>query len=154
MEDDGGSVTPTTIKIGPRLGLPLGNLSNGSTLFFGAEGRIGLSGLPIVANPSFDYYLTNVDNTTYFAVDLNALYELSVGDMAFVPYVGGGIGITRISFGSQTQFGSFSASTTEIGLNILGGARFPLGSIEPFAQLNAAVGADRVGITAGLLFGL
>jgi opacity protein-like surface antigen len=108
----------------------------------------------VVANPSFDFYITDADNTTYFAVDLNALYEFSAGDMALVPYAGGGIGITRISFDSQTQIGGFSASTTEIGLNLIGGARFPLGSVEPFAQLNAAVGAERVGITAGLLFGL
>jgi hypothetical protein len=154
MEEEDEQMTPTTIKVGPRLGLPVGNLSDGSSLFFGAEGRIGFSGLPVVANPSFDFYITDADNTTYFAVDLNALYEFSAGDMALVPYAGGGIGITRISFDSQTQIGGFSASTTEIGLNLIGGARFPLGSVEPFAQLNAAVGAERVGITAGLLFGL
>jgi len=35
MEEEDEQMTPTTIKVGPRLGLPVGNLSDGSSLFFG-----------------------------------------------------------------------------------------------------------------------
>lgn len=152
-----GAQAQTDIKIGPRVGLPVGDLADASTVFFGAEGRVDSEALPVVVNASFDYYLTDVDNLTYFAVDLNALYEFGVDNQSLVPYTGGGIGITRVSFDTgQTQFGSFSASSTEVGLNLIGGARFPLGSVEPFAQLNATLGGDaqRVGITGGILFGL
>lgn len=150
-------MSTTAIKIGPRLGLPVGDLSDAGTLYFGAEARVKLGSLPVTPKASFDYYLTDVDNLSYFAVDLNALYDFDVESPTIVPYVGGGIGITRISFDTgQTGFGSFSASTTEVGLNLIGGARFPLGSVEPFGELNATLGGDaqRVGITAGLLFGL
>ncbi|MFB6230376.1 MAG: outer membrane beta-barrel protein [Salinibacter sp.] len=158
MEDEGSEAT---IKIGPRIGLPVGDLSDAGTLFFGAEGRADLGDLPVVANASFDYYLTDIENTTYFAVDLNALYEFGIENQSFVPYAGGGLGITRVSFETQGvdipgggTVGGTSSSETEIGLNLVGGARFPVGSIEPFAQLNITLGdTQRVGITGGLLFG-
>jgi hypothetical protein len=159
MEDGG---TQATIKIGPRIGLPVGDLSDAGTLFFGAEGRVDLGDLPVAANASFDYYLTDIDNTSYFAVDLNALYEFGIENQSFVPYAGGGLGITRVSFETEGvdvpgegTIGGASSSDTEIGLNLVGGARFPVGSVEPFAQLNATLGGDgqRVGITGGLLFG-
>ncbi|MCS3616457.1 hypothetical protein [Salinibacter ruber] len=35
MEEEDEQMTSTTIKVGPRLGLPVGNLSDGSSLFFG-----------------------------------------------------------------------------------------------------------------------
>ncbi len=159
----------TSVKIGPRLGIPLGDVSDaGGNLFFGADARIGSEGLPVQINPSFDYYLLD-DRTlngqdvgqTIIAVDVNALYEFGIDNEAFTPYAGGGLAITRTSVEEQTfsnQFGSVTvggASDTDVGLNIVGGARFPLGSVEPFAQLNATLGGDvqRLGITGGLLFG-
>lgn len=146
----------TTVRIGPRLGIPIGDLADGSSIFFGAEARVDAASLPVVPNASFDYYLTDADNVTVIAVDLNALYEFEVDEQTFVPYAGGGIAITRSSFDAgDSQFAS-SSSDTEVGLNLVGGARFPLGSVEPFAQLNATLGGDaqRLGLTGGLLFSL
>lgn len=150
-----GAQAQTEVSIGPRLGIPVGDLADGSSVFFGAEARVDSEALPVVANGSFDYYLTESDNVSYIAVDLNALYEFGVDNQAFTPYAGGGLAITRVSFDSDSEFVE-SSSDTEIGLNLAGGARFPLGSIEPFVQLNATLGGDaqRLGLTGGLLFAL
>lgn len=151
----------TSVKIGPRLGIPVGDFADPASIYIGADARITTESLPVVPDASFDYYFTDVDGYSLFAIDLNALYEFGVNNQAFVPYAGGGLGITRasvdsptISIGGQTVGGS--TSSTDVGLNIVGGARFPLGSVEPFAQLNATLGgdADRLGITGGLLFAL
>lgn len=149
---------PTTLKVGPRVGVPLGDVSDfGGNLFFGAEGRARLASLPseVVLNPSLDFYLTDDyfgSSLTVFALDLNALYELDLGTSSVVPYGGGGIAITRISVDVGTN--AVDPSSTDVGLNVVGGARFPVGPVEPFAQFNFAAGADRIGLTGGVLFAL
>lgn len=131
----------------------------GGSLFLGADARISGQALPVVLNPSFDFYLMDdVSGTSasqsVFAVDVNALYEFGVENQVFTPYAGGGVGITRYS--ADTEVSGLGSETTEVGLNVVGGARFPLGNLEPFAQLNATLGGDveRLGITGGLLFRL
>lgn len=150
----------TSFEIGPRLGIPVGDVSDrGGSLFLGADARISGQALPVVLNPSVDFYLVDdVSGTSagqsVFAVDMNALYEFGVENQVFTPYAGGGVGITR--FSADTEVSGLGSETTEVGLNIVGGARFPLGNLEPFAQLNATLGGDleRFGITGGLLFSL
>jgi hypothetical protein len=95
---------------------------------------------------------TSVDQSV-FTIDLNALYEFGVDNEVFTPYAGGGIGITRVSIDENLPF---REDETDVGLNVVGGARFPLESVEPFVQLNALVGGDydRLGITGGLLISL
>lgn len=152
----------TSVQIGPRLGVPVGDLSDAASVFVGADVRVTGEELPVVPSGSFDYYLTDADGYSLFAVDLNALYEFGIDNEAFVPYAGGGLAITRSSFEAQTtntNFGTVTVgggSNTEVGLNIVGGARFLVGSVEPFAQLNATLGGDvqRLGITGGLLFSI
>lgn len=145
-----------TIQVGPRLGVPIGDLSNVTSLFLGAEGRVKSPALPVVPNASFDYYLTDADNLSLIAVDLNVLYEFGVSNQAFVPYAGGGLGILRGSReGTNPVTGeTVSESDSDVGLNLVGGARFSAGSVEPFAQLNATLGAEseRIGLAGGLLF--
>lgn len=144
------------IQVGPRLGVPIGDLSNGTSLFLGAEGRVTSPALPVIPNVSFDYYLTDVDNFSLIAVDLNVLYEFGVNNQAFVPYAGGGLGILRSSseatnpLTGETQ----SVSNSDVGLNLVGGARFSAGSVDPFVQLNATLGGEgeRIGLAGGLLF--
>jgi hypothetical protein len=158
------SQAQTSFKIGPRVGIPLGDVSDaGGNLFVGADARITSEGLPVVINPSLDFYLmddygsanTQVSQSI-IAVDVNGLYEFGIDNQAFTPYAGGGLAITRWSVDWPSGTGSqFDPSTTEVGLNLVGGARFPLGSLEPFAQLNATIGGDiqRLGVTGGVLFG-
>jgi len=148
----------TSVQLGPRLGLPLGDFSDATSLYFGADLRAHTDALPVVPNASFDYYLTDTDGFSVFAIDLNALYEFGVDNEAFTPYAGGGLAITRSSsdFTNPATGRTVSSSNSDVGLNIVGGARFPLESVEPFAQLNATLGGDgqRLGLTGGLLFNL
>jgi hypothetical protein len=146
----------TSVQLGPRLGIPVGDLEDATSLYIGADVRIHSENLPVVPNASFDYYFTDVDELSIFTVDLNALYEFGVDNEAFTPYAGGGLAITRTSFDAASGGFAISSDDTEVGLNLVGGARFPLGNIEPFAQLNATLGGDlqRLGVTGGLLFNL
>ena len=147
----------TSVKIGPRMGVPVGNVSDaGGTLFFGADARVDLAALPdpVVLSPSFDFYLTDDfsgSSLTIFALDLNGLYEIPLEDSPVAPYAGGGIAITRVSIEEDVP-DRFDPSSTEIGLNLVGGTRFPLESVEPFAQINVTAGADRIGLAGGVLF--
>lgn len=156
----------SSFKIGPRIGIPLGDVSDrGGNFFFGADARVYNDALPVVISPSFDYYLLDDQSVngqsagqTVIAVDINALYEFGIDNEAFVPYAGGGLAITRwsqedVTFGNVTYDGG---SSTEVGLNIVGGARFPLGTVDPFVQLNATLGGDvqRLGLAGGLLFNI
>jgi len=156
----GAASAQTTVKLGPRLGIPVGDIEDaGGNLFLGADARFNTDALPVVLNPSIDFYLmddvpgTSVDQSV-FTIDLNALYEFGVDNEAFTPYAGGGIGITRRSIDDSSVPGDFD--DTDVGLNVVGGVRFPLESVEPFAQVNAVVGGDwdRLGITGGILFRL
>jgi len=155
----------TSIEVGPRLGIDLGDASDiGGDFFIGAEGRIGTDALPVIINPSFDYYFVDspegVDRSL-IAIDINALYEFGIDNQAFTPYAGGGIGITRVSVSSEgvdvPGFGSLgggSSSSSEVGLNLIGGARFETGSLQPFAQAKINVGSDITlfNLMGGLLF--
>lgn len=115
-----------------------------------------MADFPVKGSASFDFYFAD-ENVTIFTVDVNALYPIEVdGSEGFAPYVGGGLGYTSFSFDTQNQFGSFSSSSSEIGLNLVGGAEFPVsGSFTPFAEAQFTVGdLSRFGITGGLLFNL
>lgn len=69
----------------------------------------------------------NVDSDA-ISVDANAhyLFPLSTNEK-FTPYVLGGLGFVRASFSSTVLGVSSSASNTDVGLNIGGGARWQAG---------------------------
>lgn len=135
-----------TIEIAPRIGYDLGDLEE---LFIGVEGRFYVEDLPVVLSPAFDYYLASsgVDGVSLnvFGIDLNALYEFELEDGAITPYAGAGIGIIRRSVsidGGDGGFG-FGGSTTETGINLLGGAIFNIDApVRPFAQAKTNLGSN------------
>lgn len=151
----------TSIEVGPRLGIDLGDLEE---FFIGADGRITSDALPVIINPAFDYYFVSsgVDgvDVSAFTIDINALYEFGIDNQTFTPYAGGGLGIVRFSSSTEavdTPFGGFggvSASTTDVGLNLVGGAKFEAGNLQPFAQAKINVGGDFTlfNLMGGLLF--
>ena len=154
------------VKIGPRAVVSVGDISDaGGDFGIGADVRFLAGDLPVTFNGAFDYYFvsdqeipgTNEEiGATIFTIDFNALYMFGVDNQAFTPYAGGGLGITRYSLDQDTQFGTFGASTTEVNLNIVGGAEFPLEQFTPFVQAQFGVGGDfdRFNIAGGLLFNL
>lgn len=150
MDDGGGA-----FKIGPRLTLDVGDISDAydGTIALGADARYHPASFPVSGSVAFDYYFA-ADNVTVYTVDVNALYPIET-DASFSPYVGGGIGFTNVSVDIQTGLGTVGGSTTETGFNLVGGAEFEVGAVQPFAQAQVTFGdLTRIGITGGLLFSL
>lgn len=140
----------TTFEIGPRVGYEIDDLEE---LFIGADVRIMVAGLPVVINPTFDYYL--VDVGSLLQLSGNALYTFGINNQVFTPYAGAGVGITRFSFDDEDIPDNIDTSTTEFGLNVIGGATFSLGNLKPFAQAQLTFGdAELVTLGGGVLFSL
>ncbi len=144
-------------KIGPQLTIDLGDVSDlGGDFGIGGDVRLQLPSLPVDGQGSFTFFFAD-DPFTVFAIDVNALYPFEVEDQPFRPYVGAGLGFTRLSIDDDAFGGfGFGGSSTEVGINLLGGAEFPLDSFTPFAQAQFNLGSDidRFGITGGVLFNL
>ncbi|MFP4227986.1 MAG: hypothetical protein ACLFTE_04065 [Salinivenus sp.] len=139
----------TEVAVGPRIGIDVGDVEE---VFIGADARITSPSLPVVVNPTFDYYFTP-DGFTFWGLSGNALYPFGIDNQQFTPYAGGGLGIYSRSV--DAQFGS--ASSTDLGLNLLFGIQFPLESVRPFAEAQfTPVFADGsynlFSIKGGLLF--
>ncbi len=140
------------IEIGPRIGFDL--IGDVEEFFIGADGRLSLVALPVVLNGAFDIYLVE-ENLDFWQFSFNALYEFGIANVAFSPYVGGGIGISRTSL--DFDLGDFGndASDTDVGLNLIGGATFGFGNLKPFAQAQITFGdVDLFTIGGGLLFSI
>jgi len=140
------------VKLGPRVVLSVGDISDaGGDFGIGADVRFLAGDLPVTFNGAFDYYFVDNefnDDLSIFTIDFNALYMFGIDNEAFTPYAGGGLGITRSS--------ASGFSNSEVNLNIIGGAEFPLDSFTPFVQAQFGVGGDvdRFNIAGGLLFNL
>lgn len=121
----------------------------------GADLRISTIGLPVVINPAFDYYFLDEDDfgdASFFQFTVNALYEFGYENRLFTPYAGPGLSISRYSADEDLVGGD--VDNTDLGINLLAGARFGLGSLTPFIQAQFALGGDiePAAISAGLLF--
>ncbi len=131
----------------------------------GGQVRFGLEGLPLIINPSFDYYFNDVENLQTWQFDVDALIPFGhPRRSSFIPYFGAGLGVTRVTV-DHPVIGRFIArEQTSYGLNLLGGAVIGQGPIRMFAQARYTMGkhaafvdADRksgpgVAFTGGLLF--
>jgi len=135
----------------PRVGYDIGG--DVEEAFLGVDARLGVMALPIDFQATFDYYFME-ENVTFWQLGLNALLGFGPG-VIFTPYVGAGLGIARTSVSADLgDFGEFSASDTDTGINLIGGARFGVGPIRPFVQAQVTVlgDVDLVTIAGGLLF--
>lgn len=130
------------LEIGPRVGFDIaGDIEE---LFIGIDARAEVAALPIQLNGAFDFYLTE-ENVDFFQLSLNALYTFGVDNQMFTPYSGIGIAISR------AQVGDFD--DTDVGFNLIGGARFGFGTLRPFAQAQITFGdVDVVTVAGGILF--
>ncbi len=139
------------IDIAPRLGFDL--VGDVEEFFLGVDARIGLVAVPVILNPAFDYYFTE-GNRNVYQFSANVLYPIRYPGMR--PYLGGGIGISRISIERDgRQFGPFESSDTDVGLNFIGGVVFRTGNLRPFVQGQITFGdLDLFTVAGGLLFRL
>lgn len=133
----------------------------GSEADFGVGGRILLDlgeavpGLGFAGD--FNYFFPDdADDADFdwWEINGNGHYAFQIEDASVAPYLLGGLNITRIDFDEEVPGFDFSASTTEVGLNLGGGIKFPGGSITPFVEGRAVISdADQVVVTGGILFG-
>lgn len=138
--------SPVTFELGPRVGHDIGG--DVEETFLGVDARLGIMALPIDFQATFDYYFME-ENKTFWQLSLNALLSFGPG-IVFTPYVGAGLGIARTSI----DMGILSASDTDTGVNLIGGARFGMGPLRPFVQAQVTMLGDveLVTIAGGLLF--
>lgn len=129
-------------KVGPRITIDAGDIDDTA---IGGVLRLHSPSFPVQGSGAFDLYLSEKEATT-FTVDLNGQIPVEV-ERWFVPYVGAGFGITRISGRSSGE------SITDVGFNLMGGAEVDLRFITPFLQAQLTLGDrfDRLGLNAGLL---
>ena len=118
---------------------------------FGEEGALDdLRGIG-----EFLYYLDPVDNCddcSLWEANVNGAIPFTLGESDADFYAGGGLNIARFSF--DTGIAGFDASSTEIGLNILGGINFDLGSVGAFGEASIKLnGSEQFVIAGGILFG-
>jgi len=156
------SQAQTAVEVGPRIGIDVGDIEE---FFIGAEGRIVSDALPVIISPAFDFYFVGSEvegvDQSIFTIDVNALYEFGVDNEAFTPYAGGGLGLVRSSVESQGTdipgvgtVGGGSESSTDVGLNVVGGAIIQTETLRPFVQAKITFSDDFTlfGLMGGLLF--
>ncbi len=109
---------------------------------------------------AFDYFFPDCSGLT--AVDFDCSYwELHGGAKLPLPisetlrtYAGAGLGIARYSISEEDLGGLVDASSTDLGLNLLGGVEFPLSGLSSFAEARIELGGgEQFVLSLGVLFG-
>ncbi len=124
----------TDFGLGARVAFPIG----------GSVGQKGIKGLA-----TFDYFFP--DGFDFWEITGNGVYDISSSGSA-TPYVGAGITFARASYDVGP---GFNGSNSEVGLNLLGGARFkPTGNVQPFVEARFQIrdGSQFV-LSGGVFFG-
>ena len=75
------------------------------------------------------------DVGSYFEINGNLTYDFPLENSSVVPFLLGGLNFARAS----ATVGTFTASSSDIGLNLGGGVDFDLGNFRPTAGLRAQV---------------
>jgi opacity protein-like surface antigen len=101
---------------------------------------------------SFDYFFPDCGDLdcTYWEINTNVAFPIIVAGID--PYVGAGLNLAHVDAG--TEGGLDAGSDTDVGLNILGGIRFPLRGVTAFGEARYEVaGGEQFVLTFGALIG-
>jgi hypothetical protein len=105
---------------------------------------------------SFSYFFPDCDDTVvdvdcrYWEINLNGAVPLVAQDID--PYIGGGLNLAHSSIDADGPGGD--GDDTELGINLLGGLRFLIGTLSAFAEARAELGGgEQFVLTAGILLG-
>lgn len=129
-----------------QIGLNVGYNLDAEEWFAGGQFRFMPAGLPIRINPSVETYF--ISNLTMLQFDVNAIYPFGADNVVFTPYAGGGLGL------SYAKVSNFPANT-DAALNLVAGANFGMGRMQPFTEARIAIGdGTTVSVRGGLLIGL
>ena len=136
------------------------NWGSDSDLGVGARAEFDLSGKLSQAGPlskafviaAFDYYFMDCGSgvdCTYW--ELNPSLAIPIGPVERNLYVGAGINYASMKVSIP---GFFEASDSQTGINLLGGMKFPLGSLSAFTEARIALGgSEQIALSFGVLFG-
>ena len=143
---------------------PLRHIQLGPQLNYGSSAKLGLGGrlhanlrspdrLLIIG--SFDWFFPDEprgEDRTYWELNGNVAYRFKVeGTTAVSPYAGGGF---NIAYSSRRPEGvGDGSSSTDLGINLLGGTLFGSGPVFPFFELRVELaGGEQFVLTGGVLF--
>jgi hypothetical protein len=146
------AATPSTLvaQAGPRFGAQL-SLADDTDVGLGVRFERRLT-LPRAQDlrfiGSFDFYFPD-DPLRYWEINTNVAWGFRIAGSRLAPYAGGGLNVARASLDGVPRSGD-----TDIGLNLLGGFRFPgPARVTPFLELRVELsGGDQVVLAGGLMF--
>lgn len=130
-----------------------------SDLGIGARAEFDLTGKLAKAGPlsqafiitAFDFYFPDCGGVDCTWWELNPSIAIPLKSTSLNPYVGAGLNIASVT----VDLGTFGKrSDTQVGLNILGGLKFPLGGLSAFSEARLSLGGgEQVAVSFGVLFG-
>jgi opacity protein-like surface antigen len=142
----------------PQFGPQLNFASNSIGIGIGARVWLDMAKMiPTARNigliGSFDYFFPGTGfgvSASYWELNANGTYSFAIPKSPITPYAGAGLNVAH----SSVSILGVSASSTDIGLNLLGGAKFGnLGKVTPFGELRLELhSGSAVVITGGVLF--
>ena len=142
-------------KFGPEVSWASNSIGFG----IGARAEVGLAQFipgakAFSAFGTFDYFFPSSGygvSPSYWELALNGAYHFDIPTLKTIaPYAGAGIVLAH----SSVSVAGYSASASNVGLNLFGGTQFkPIGKITPFAQLRLELqSSSAFAITGGVLF--
>lgn len=140
--DGPGESEESAAGLGARLAFPVGFTLDEENMLSRLEGHA-----------SFDYFFPDCASLdcSYWEINGNAVLPFPVAGVV-APYVGAGLSVGRFSFDSEEA--DLDDSETEVGVNLLGGARVGVGSVDVYGEARAVLaGAEWVVLTLGVLLG-
>lgn len=122
-------------------------LSSASKTDLGIGGRLAVvpSELPVELMGSLNLFFPK-GPADFWELNADLLYRFRApAESSVVPYVGGGINVGHFSNGED--------GSTNSGLNLIGGFRFSVGSVQPFLEARGVISEpDQVMATFGVMF--
>ncbi|GBC84353.1 hypothetical protein HRbin11_00778 [bacterium HR11] len=139
----------------PRASQTAGTASVGATLSIADDVDVGLGvrafwNLRRLARnlellTTFDYFFPG-GGLSYFEINGNLVYNFHLRQTSLTPYAGLGL---NIAHASVEGFFGFEASDTDIGVNFLGGVKYPLSRLLIFGELRVEAGGGEQFVVAG-----
>lgn len=136
----------------------------GPQLSYGSSSKLGLGGRlhanlrspdRLVIIGAFDWFFPDEgrgEDRTYWELNGNVAYRFKIeGTTAVAPYAGGGLNVAYSS--RRPDGGGDGSSSTDLGVNLLGGTLFGSGPVLPFFELRVELaGGEQFVLTGGVLF--
>lgn len=160
-------VAPTALDAQISLGGQL-SVADDADFGIGARATFGLpTPTPLEIIATADYFFPDggpgVD-VSYWEINANLVYLFKIPASIVAPYAGGGLNFAHASFSTDlSEFGfelpgeisTIDGSESDVGVNLLGGAKLNLGSLTPFGELRFELGGgEQVVFSGGVLFQL